>query len=56
MAVQMTRIKAISEFFSSQPHGSKVEMSELKVLSSEDRIEVGDLCLEALGATLSPPK
>jgi len=40
-------INAIKKFFESGLHGRKVELSELKALSKEEREELGVLCIEA---------
>jgi len=45
----MTKLEAIRKFFSEGPSGRKVEMTELKALSTEEREELGRLALEALG-------
>ena len=44
-----TNIGAIREFFGEGRHGRKVEMSEMKDLSQEERKELGALCAEELG-------
>jgi hypothetical protein len=44
----LSNVAAIRKFFGEGKHGSKVEMSELKVLSAEDRQELGDLCRKEL--------
>lgn len=45
---KMSNVAAIREFFGSGEHGRKVEMEELKVLSVDERQELGDMCREAL--------
>lgn len=45
----MKAVPAIKRFFESEPHGRKVEVSELRDLPKPDRQELGRLCAEALG-------
>ena len=44
----MSNVKAIREYFSTGKFGRKVEMSELKELSLEDREELGNLARKEL--------
>ena len=54
---KISRIKAIREFFSSNG-GRKVGMGELKVLTDDEKQELGELCAQELGKELVdlPPK
>jgi hypothetical protein len=45
---KLSNVAAIRKFFSEGKHGIKVEMSELKALSTEDREELGELCRKEL--------
>lgn len=40
MAEQITLVKAAQDFFSKQPHGKKIEISEFKNLTYQDRLEL----------------
>ena len=44
-----SNLTAIRTYFESGPRGRKVEMSELKALTQEDREEIGTACKKALG-------
>jgi len=48
--VFFSNIKAIKEFFESGDHGRKVTMEEIKALSQADRVELGQMCNDALNA------
>ena len=54
--MEMTRVVAIKTYLEQDGPGSikgrKVENREIMSLTKEDRIELGDACLKALGATL----
>jgi hypothetical protein len=41
--------KAIKTYFESGPSDRKIEMSELKALTQEEREELGTACKKALG-------
>ena len=54
----MSRIVAIKTFFQredkiSPQGGRKVSMPELKVLTDEDKAELGAMCCEALGEEMT---
>jgi hypothetical protein len=38
-------VKACQEYFTQEPHGRKVEISEFKALSTEDKIELSALLM-----------
>lgn len=44
MSEEMSNVAAIRKFFGEGTNGRKVEMAELKVLSQEEREELGVLC------------
>ena len=44
-----SNLTAIRTFFESEPRGRKIEMTELKALTPEDREELGTACKKALG-------
>jgi hypothetical protein len=50
---QLSHMSAIRKFFEEGTSGRKVEITELKALSLEERRELGDMCLKALGAELA---
>ena len=50
---KLSHLAAIRKFFEEGPSGRKVEITELKELSIEDRRELGELSLKALGAELA---
>lgn len=50
----MKKIEAIKRFFESDPHGRKVEATELKACSPADRTEMAELAAKAMGETLDP--
>jgi len=41
---QLSNVKAIKEYFESGVNGRKVEMSELKELTAQERQEIADMC------------
>jgi len=45
---RLGNIPAIKKYFESGEHGHKVEMDELKALTSDERAELGEMCREAL--------
>jgi len=47
----LSNVAAIRKFFGEWKHGSKVEMNELKVLSKEEREELGAMCNKELNRT-----
>lgn len=53
----MTRVQAIKKFFEAAGPGSiqgrKVENREIMLLTKEERQEIGDACLAALGEEYS---
>ena len=49
MSEPMSNVAAIRKFFAEGEHGRKVEMSELKVLTAEEREELGKLAKIELG-------
>lgn len=49
MPEKMSNVAAIRKYFEQEPNGRKVEMSELKALSMEDREELGTLARKELG-------
>lgn len=46
MSEPLSFVKATKRFFESDPHGRKVEISEFKALSQEDRVELRELLIE----------
>jgi hypothetical protein len=40
-------VKAAQEYFSEQPHGRRVEISEFKELSTQDKVELSQMLIEA---------
>jgi hypothetical protein len=52
---KITTVKAIREYMGS-PGYPKVEISELKALSTQDRKEMGKLCAEAMGKVIDDVK
>jgi len=55
--IYMTRVRAIKTFFEQDGpgdiKGQKVENKELITMPINDRVELGNACLEALGETLT---
>lgn len=49
--MEVTNVQAIKEFFEANG-GRKVEMSEMKALSRDEREELGRLAAAALGHTI----
>jgi len=49
MEQEKSNLTAIRTFFESEPRGGKLEMSELKALTHEEREELGAECKKALG-------
>jgi len=45
----VNKIKAIKTFFEAAPNGRRVTMEEMKALSPDDRAELGEMCIKALG-------
>jgi hypothetical protein len=50
VAEEISKIKAIKDYFEEGVHGRKVEMAELKALSMDERSELGKLAVEELKA------
>ena len=48
MAEKISNVSAIRNYFAAGKWGRKVEMKELKVLSQDERQELGDMAREAL--------
>ena len=44
-----SNLTAIRTFFECEPRGRKIEMTELKALTPEDREELGTACRRELG-------
>ena len=49
-----TFIKALQTYFSAEPHGKKLEISELKELTNSDKTDLHEGLL-ALGIECEPP-
>ena len=43
---QVSFVKACQDFFTNGKHGKKIEISEFKMLTQEDKIELRDLLIE----------
>jgi len=52
MSESLSTVQAIKEYFESGKHGRRVDMNELKTLSSDERKELGALCAKELGKEL----
>jgi hypothetical protein len=48
-------VKALQDFFTKDPNGRKIEMSEFKQITDEDKIEFAQM-LKAEGYELEPDK
>ena len=46
MAEQVSFVRATKNFFEEGKYGRKVEISEFKALSTEDKVELRDLLIE----------
>lgn len=46
MAEQISFVQACQEFFSKQPYGRKIEVSEFKLLSRQDKLELREMLIE----------
>ena len=49
---KISRVVAIKRYFSTE--GKPITLTELKALSTEERIDLGDFCLVALDCELKP--
>ena len=45
MAEPISFVKAVQEYFSANPHGKKVEISEFKELSRQDKVELREMLI-----------
>ena len=43
---QVSFVKACQDYFTNGKHGKKIEISEFKMLTQEDKIELRDLLIE----------
>lgn len=50
----MKTVEAIQTYFSAEPHGRKVQISEFKELTAEDRRELAELACKELGVEYTP--
>jgi len=46
MAEPLSFVKATKDFFENGQHGRKVDISEFKALTSEDKVELRDLLMK----------
>jgi len=47
-------VKACQAYFSSHPHGKKVEIAEFKALSTQDKVELSQMLNNTPGFTHPP--